>query len=31
MERGRIVLTGTADEARANLAEIEAAYLSHVE
>jgi branched-chain amino acid transport system ATP-binding protein len=31
MERGRIVMTGTADEARANLVEIEAAYLSHVE
>ena len=31
MERGKIVMTGTADEARANLAEIEAAYLSHVE
>jgi branched-chain amino acid transport system ATP-binding protein len=31
MERGRIVMTGTADEARANLGEIEAAYLSHVE
>jgi branched-chain amino acid transport system ATP-binding protein len=31
MERGRIMMTGTADEARANLTEIEAAYLSHVE
>jgi branched-chain amino acid transport system ATP-binding protein len=31
IERGRIVMTGTADEARANLADIEAAYLSHVE
>ena len=31
MERGKIVMTGTADEARANLTEIEAAYLSHVE
>jgi branched-chain amino acid transport system ATP-binding protein len=31
MERGKIVMTGTAAEAKANLAEIEAAYLSHVE
>jgi branched-chain amino acid transport system ATP-binding protein len=31
MERGKIVMSGTADEARANLAEIESAYLSHVE
>ena len=28
MERGSIVMTGTADEALANLTQIEAAYLS---
>jgi branched-chain amino acid transport system ATP-binding protein len=30
MERGRIVMSGTADEARANLEQIEASYLSRV-
>ena len=30
IERGRIRMTGTAEEARANLHQIEAAYLSHV-
>jgi branched-chain amino acid transport system ATP-binding protein len=31
MERGAVVMSGTAAEARANLSDIEAAYLSHVD
>jgi ABC-type branched-subunit amino acid transport system ATPase component len=31
MERGKIVMTGTAQEAQANIEQIESAYLSHVD